>query len=127
MESYLSGHVFTHMYTETLQTNARTHARTHTHTHTLYVCTLGRPLTCHPANTDTTTTQRCLTRICESLDNLSHCAAFLPDSHVYAVELLLLIISFVELLLVNYGVNSNGSFPRGEMKSAAGGRGYVCA
>lgn len=52
----------------------------------------------------------CLTRVGEPLHDLSHGGALLADSNIDAVQLLLLVLGVVESLLVDDGVDSQGSF-----------------
>lgn len=51
-----------------------------------------------------------LTGVGEPLHDLSHGGALLADSNIDAVQLLLLVFGVVESLLVDDGVNSQGSF-----------------
>jgi hypothetical protein len=50
-----------------------------------------------------------LTRVSEPLHDLSHGGSLLTDSNIDAVQLLLLVFGIVEPLLVDDGVNSQGS------------------
>ena len=50
-----------------------------------------------------------LTAVSEALHDLSHSTPLLPDGHVDSVQLLPLIVSVVEPLLVDDGVNGDGS------------------
>ena len=49
-------------------------------------------------------------RVGQTLNNLGHSRSFLTNGDVDTVQLLLLIGTIVETLLVNDGINGNGSF-----------------